>query len=196
MDCDSDSEPAEGNTEYCLFHHLNFNIFKMKKLICIAFLVYSFSSTISIAQVKRDMGLSASIQGNQYGIIVPFWLGEKFVIAPEIAISAAQKLGTDIEISLSPRFYIKNEKLCPYYGFKFGTLIFNNSSSSPSTTSSAVDLTGGILFGVEYFLTEVFSVSVEAQGVITKSDRNSNRFGNPGGVNFNTATALTATIYF
>jgi hypothetical protein len=40
------------------------------------------------------------------------------------------------------------------------------------------------------------SFGVEAQGNFTKSDKNSLRYGNPDGLNFNTATMISATIYF
>jgi hypothetical protein len=53
-----------------------------------------------------------------------------------------------------------------------------------------------VAFGAEYFLSDSFSFGVEAQGNLTKSDENSSRFGNPGGVNFNTGAMVSATVYF
>jgi len=54
----------------------------------------------------------------------------------------------------------------------------------------------GLNFGGEYYISEHFSVGIEAQGNLTKSDKNSGRFGNPGGVNINLATMIFATMYF
>lgn len=54
----------------------------------------------------------------------------------------------------------------------------------------------GIGVGGEYFLGDKFSVGVEAQLNATHSSKTSSRFGNPGGWNINTASAVLATVYF
>jgi hypothetical protein len=70
------------------------------------------------------------------------------------------------------------------------------SSENEIITKTQIDILGGLAFGGEYFLTDNFSFGVEAQGNLTKSDENSFRFGNPGKINFNTGTMISATIYF
>jgi len=69
-------------------------------------------------------------------------------------------------------------------------------SESTIDQTTNVDIVGGLAFGAEYFIADHFSLGVEAQGNCTKSDKNSYRYGNPDGFNFNTATAVSATIYF
>ncbi len=107
-----------------------------------------------------------------------------------------KKLGLDIGFALAPRFYLKKEKISPYVGLKVGTLINKPSSENKIDTETKIDLLGGLAFGGEYFLSDNFSFGVEIQGNLTKSDENSYRFGNPGGVNFNTSTMISATVYF
>ena len=168
----------------------------MKKTIILALFVILLSSNALFSQTKRKIGLSGSIQSSQMGISLPIWLGEKFVLAPAIDFEFAEKIGTDLSIGLAPRFYLKNEKLAPYFGLKIGTALNFPSSTNTTDTVTKFDIIGGLAFGAEYFIDDNFSLGVEAQGNFTKSDENSNRFGNPGGLNFNTATMLSATIYF
>lgn len=148
------------------------------------------------AQDKSRVGLTGSLQGNQFGILVPIWLGEKFVLAPALDYSYAQKAGSDIGIGLVPRFYLKKATVSPYVGIKAGVMIFKPYFFDNYKPETTVDLIGGVAFGGEYFMSEHFSFGVELQGNFTKSDENSNRFGNPDGVNFNLATQVSATIYF
>jgi hypothetical protein len=49
---------------------------------------------------------------------------------------------------------------------------------------------------VNTFFDPHFSIGVEAQMNVRSSDNDSSRFGNPGGTNFNTGSAVTANIYF
>jgi hypothetical protein len=144
----------------------------------------------------RFIGLSGSIQGNQFGILIPMWLEERFVLAPAFDLKFAEGVGTDLSIGLVPRWYLNDEILAPYFGIKIGTIINIPSSKNEIDTDTKADIVGGIAFGAEYFFTDRFSLGVEAQGNFTKSDKKSNRFGNPDGINFNTATMVSATIYF
>jgi hypothetical protein len=167
----------------------------MKKalLISIAFLL---AGKMIYSQSDVKVGLSGTLQSSQFGISVPMWLGEMFVLAPGFDLKYAETIGTDFSFGLSARFYFKKEKLCPYFGLKAGAAFFMPSSDNTISTSNKVDLLGGIAYGLEYFITDNLSFGVEAQGNLTKSHKESNRYGNPGGLNFNTATMLSATIYF
>ncbi|NOU47982.1 MAG: hypothetical protein HOO86_13105 [Bacteroidales bacterium] len=167
----------------------------MKRKIVFVSILSVFMTVHAFAQSKNRAGLSGSVQGNQFGISIPVWLSEKFVLAPVFDFKYAEKVGSDFSIGLAPRFYLRKEKLAPYFGLKLGTMI-NTPSKSSIYSDTKIDYVGGIAFGAEYFITEIFSVGVEAQGNFTKSDKYSQRYGNPGGVNFNTATAVSATIYF
>jgi hypothetical protein len=168
----------------------------MKKILVFTlFVVFLFSNSL-FSQTKRKIGLSGSIQSSQFGISLPIWLSEKFVLAPAFDFEFVEKVGTDLSIGLAPRFYLKNDKLAPYFGLKLGMAINIPSSNNTIDTKTKFDIMGGLAFGAEYFIGDNFSLGVEAQGNFTKSDKNSNRFGNPDGLNFNTATMLSATIYF
>lgn len=163
---------------------------KTKRLICTIFLGMVLFS--GFAQERPKMGITGTLQDNQLGIMMPFWVGEKLVLAPAFDFKFAKSIGSEISLGLIPRFYFKNEKLCPYFGLKAGVMLYRVFDSNQNT----LDLLGGLAYGVEYFFDNNFSVGVELQGNVSKSDKNSIRFGNPGGINFNTATMVMATIYF
>jgi len=159
-------------------------------------LIFILFSSLLYSQESKKIGISGSIQGNQYGISIPIWLGEKFVLAPAFDLKFAEKVGTDFGVALAPRYYLKKEKISPYLGLRIGVLINKPSSENNIDTETKVDLLGGLAFGGEYFLSDNFSFGVEIQGNVTKSDENSNRFGNPDGISFNIGTMVSATIYF
>ena len=168
----------------------------MKRKIGFTLLAFLLITNLSFAQNKLKIGLSGSIQNDQFGISVPMWLGEKFVLSPAIDFKYAEKIGSDLSIGLSPRFYLKKDKLSPYFGLNIGIAVNMPSSDNKVDTETKVDKIVGMAFGAEYFITDNFSVGIEAEGNFTKSAKNSNRFGNPGGLNFNTGTMIMATIYF
>jgi hypothetical protein len=167
----------------------------MKKILLIS-MTFLFACHMLYAQSELKYGLSGSVQGNQFGISVPMWLGEKFVLAPGFDLKFAETVGTDFSIGLAARFYSRVESLRPYFGLKAGTAVYIPSSDSEINTTTNVDILGGIAYGLEYFVTDNLSFGVEAQGNLTRSAKESNRYGNPGGINFNTATMISATIYF
>lgn len=170
----------------------------MKKIyisLSISLLLLASFSTVSIAQQtsRRSWGLSASFQQSELGVNIPFWLSEKFVLAPNLGIVSASEVATDITVGVTPKFYFNTKQLSPYLAIRVAG-IFN--SPAAESAENSTDILGGIAFGGEYFFVPSFSVAVEAQGNLTISDENSNRFGNAGGTNFNLATAITASIYF
>jgi hypothetical protein len=87
----------------------------MKRKLLPLILIFIICSTFSYAQESNRIGLSGSIQANQFGILVPVWLGEKFVLAPAFDLKFAEKIGTDFGIAIAPRFYLKKEKFSPYF---------------------------------------------------------------------------------
>ncbi len=170
----------------------------MKKILVFILFLAFLSPIYLFSQTKKTIGLSSSIQGNQYGISIPIWVGKKIVLAPTAEIIYAEKISTDLALGFAQRFYLKKEKLSPYYGYKLGIISTIPSKSNQIYTKSMTtyDFIGGLTVGAEYFIGDDFSVSVEAQGNITKSDKLSYRFGNPGGIVVNTATMISATVYF
>lgn len=168
----------------------------MKLKYLLLSLILLLVSISSYSQEPKKIGLSGSLQDNQFGILIPIWMGEKFVLAPAFDLKIAEKAGTDFAIALVPRFYFSKEKLSPYFGLKFGTFINKPYTENDVDPDTKLDILGGLAFGGEYFLSEHFSFGVEVQANLTKSDDNSYRFGNPGKINFNTGTMIAATVYF
>lgn len=166
----------------------------MKKIFTFSFAAILFAYSL-FGQEKRSIGLSGSLQSNQLGISLPIWVTKNVVIAPVFQIASAQNIGTDFAIGIVPRYYFKTEKVSPYIGLKAGIANFNPSSKNLIDKSSK-DIIVGLAGGAEYFFTEKFSMGVEAQLNFTKSGIDSYRFGNPDGMNFNTATMISATVYF
>ncbi|MCI0696980.1 hypothetical protein L0337_33865 [candidate division KSB1 bacterium] len=165
------------------------------------FAIATFASILAIfifqpvyAQTQpedRTFGLSASFQESQFDIILPFWIEQRAVLAPAISAVYAEDIGTDLGAGLVFRGYFGMRKVTPYLGARFGALI-----SMPSRSDSITDFFFGLLYGGEFFLDPHFSIGVEAQANLVKSDEKSTRFGNPGGVNINTAAAVIVNAYF
>ncbi len=163
-------------------------------VLSVLLLSFIYCNVFSQETETRKIGITASLQNSQYAFSMPIWLSEKIVLAPVVEFKYAEKIGTDFGIGIIPKYYFKTGKVSPYLGLNAGGL-FNNPSSNTGGKSS-VDIYVGPVFGGEYFIDSHFSVAIELQGNFTKSDKNSIRFGNPGGLNFNTSTAISASIYF
>lgn len=156
-----------------------------------------FSPLGASGQDVRRLGLTASMQGPQLGIMMPVWLGNSFTLAPAIDFKYAQDIGSDLAVALVPKYYFRTEGVAPFISARAGAAFsFPAEGNHLSEQENTTDLLGGLGFGAEYFFTPRFSAGVEAQANFTKSDENSSRFGNAGALNFNTATAASISIYF
>jgi len=144
----------------------------------------------------RKVGISATIQDNQFGFLIPVFINNHMSLSPAFDFKYAQRVGTDFSIGLVPKFYLKTGKISPFIAFRIGAMINYPSSINQSTTKNTIDWVGGIGFGGEYFIDKNFSFGIELQGTGTISDVGSDRFGNPGGFNFNTATVVSVNMYF
>jgi len=142
-------------------------------------------------KAKKRIGLSASIQGNDMDIVVPYWIQRKLVIGPTFGINYIQSQSTEIRIGMVLRCFKKLKRLSPYYGLRGGIV-----SLTQENGSDAVDSYLGLLLGGEFFFTAQFSIGVETQLNMFKSSANSYRFNNPDGVNVMTSTVIIANIYF
>jgi hypothetical protein len=164
--------------------------------------MFCFLTFLSQAQEADEMlsfersgvGLSASLQNNQLGILVPVWVGKKASIVPSIRFASASDLGSDLGIGLGVRLYFSEKRFSPYVVPGFAVLLAI--PSGDSTAESTTDFTTGINFGGEYFLSRNFSFAVEAGIAWAISADGSERFGNPGGTVLNTAAAVVANVYF
>lgn len=138
-----------------------------------------------------SVGLMATIQTEQLDILVPVWASQAIMVAPAVRIVSVGDAYTDIGLGTAVRFYRRSESVSPYVGVR-GMALF----VSPIVGNGWTDFVLGGMFGGDYFLSESFSVGVEAQLNVTKSDDGSTRFGNPGGTNLNTAAGVFVSVYF
>tara|TARA_R110001599_G_scaffold84130_2_gene226829 strand:- start:259064 stop:259552 length:489 start_codon:yes stop_codon:yes gene_type:complete len=159
-----------------------------------AFLLLSiiFISTNIFAQEEKSWGVTANIQSSQFEFLLPIWVSETATLSPSVSFIAAQEGGSDLSFGLSPKFYLSDPvEAVPFVSFRGGAII-----GIPNSGDAIVDFLAGFGGGAEYFFNSSLSVGIELQGNFTFSDEGSLRFGNPGNVNFNTATSLTASIFF
>lgn len=162
----------------------------MKKLTTLLLII--LSSTILKAQQEKSWGVTASIQSSQFEFLLPIWVSETATLSPSVSFIAAQDGGSDLSLGLSPKFYLSDPvEAVPFISFRGGAII-----GFPNSGDAIVDFIAGLGGGAEYFFNQNLSVGIELQGNFTISDEGSLRFGNPGNINFNTATSLTASIYF
>ena len=169
---------------------------KFKKSIFLLVILFTiilpFSKTFSQKNnTQPKFGLTASLQDNQLDILIPIWINDKINISPGVSFIYIEDYKKDYSICLIPHFYLNRNKVSPYIGARAGVLI-----SSPKFNNSTTDYILGLCSGGEYFIDEHFSFGVEAQLNASISDKNSNRFGNPGGMTINTGMAIFGTIYF
>ena len=166
----------------------------MKNVSTVAALLISvlliFGTAMSQPE-KGAVGISVLIQNPQLDFVLPVWIADRFVATPLIGFSSISNQWNDYAFGLGVRGYVRKEKLSSYLSVRFAVLIY-----APKSGSSATDILFGPAFGAEYYFDEHFSVGEELQLNVAQSDSKSNRFGNPGGTNINTATAVTASFYF
>ncbi len=166
--------------------------------------IFFFITSFSFAQTNdgseftnmEGVGLSASFRSGELSMAIPIWVGKKSAVVPSLSASIAGTIGTDIGVGMALRTYFKEGRIRPY--IKPGIVaFFSKAAESDDTNSEMVTDFGAILnFGGEYFVSKNFSFAIEMGLNATFSDENSQRFGNPGSTNLNTATLLVANIYF
>lgn len=150
-------------------------------------------TTQAMAQKEPGtIGITASIQNNQYNYILPYWVDTNLIVAPTFALLKASDISLDIEAGIIAKAFIKQtENWGQYIGVKAAILYFD-----PENRSTQKDFLGGLAYGAEYFFHDKVSLGAELQFNATISDKTSHRFSNPNGVNFNTATAIYISFYF
>jgi hypothetical protein len=139
------------------------------------------------------VGVSAAFQGDQTDLMLPLRLGERIVLVPSVGFVSVSERLLDVGIGLGIRINAGvNPKAVPYVGMRGAVLILDPDGDEESIT----DYVFGFMFGGEYFLDHHFSLGVEAQLNVAKSNESSPRFANPDGTNINTAALAIATFYF
>lgn len=132
---------------------------------------------------QGELGLRANING-QSTIEIPYMLNESLSIAPYLGISATENQFTDINIGIRPRYYMGLENsFSPYFT---GILGFSNRSFSNANSSNS-NLNFGVGYGIEYFFSNNFSISGDANLI--------SRFGNDP-TQIQTSAQISATFYF
>ena len=155
--------------------------------ICIVFIGLIFGLTIN-AQAQSlpaegELGLRANILG-QTSIELPYMLNETLSLAPYIGLNTTENQSTNIAVGVRPRYYMgMTSSLATYFA---GTLGFSNTSFS-NTNNSVTDFTLGVGYGAEYFFSNQFSISGDA-------NLNS-RFGDSA-TNLSTAVRIGVSFYF
>jgi len=167
------------------------NFFMMKKFVIFMVLIAIVVGVSGQDSHKGKVGLTATIQNTQMGVMLPIFITNDLVIAPALDFKSVQSMGKDFSFGIVPKIYLKPGDFMPYVGVKFGAMFY-----FPDDEETTIDFLAGLAFGGDYFFNEHFSIGVEAQGNFTKSDDSSDRFGNPGNSNFNLATMISASIFF
>lgn len=168
----------------------------MKKTTLSLVVLFILISLKGISQDHQKIGITGTVQTSQFGVRLPWHLGEKFALVPSFGLNVVEGVTTEFGFALQPRFYFNDEKLAPYFAINIGMILNSPDKDNEIETESQMDMLGGASFGGEYFIDDLLSVNVEIQGNFTKSDVNSFRFGNPDGTNFNFATQVGVTLYF
>ena len=163
-------------------------IFVTSFLLMLPFLTYGQQSS---DENPRKVGLTATVQSSQFDVLLPVWVSNQTVIGPSVSFVSVSDSGSELGIGAFSKFYFNTNTIAPYWGLRGGAVV-----GIPSGGDTVVDFITGLSVGGDYFIAEKFSLGVEVQGNFTISDDGSTRFGNPGGVNFNTASVITASLYF
>lgn len=161
-------------------------------LICLM-IVSAMPASVSAQEESHrgSVGITASLQGTETSVMFPWWVDERFVLTPAISFVSISDAETEFGFAFGPRFNLKQGPAVPYFGLRFG-LIHRSVEAGEATD----DIIWSAILGGEYFIGNKFSVGVEMQANVAVSDEYSLRFGNPGGTNLNTASAVAATFYF
>src|SRR6056297_3850703 len=113
-------------------------------------LLFVFVCSLLYAQENAKIGISGTLQGSQFGVQVPIWVGDKVSVAPAFEFKYAEKVGTDIGFALAPRFYFQKKTISPYIGARVGALINvpysdpNMSTFNSDEEDSTYDFLGGL----------------------------------------------------
>ena len=167
---------------------------KINFVIAVIFMCTLITTLIRAQEIdNKSWGLSVAIQENQLDFLFPIWITSNNVMAPGIGLIDIGGAGTDLRLGLVDRIYLNtNENIQPFIGGRGGIML----AIPKDKGDTIIDYVFGLLGGGEYFFSNNFSVGIEAQLNVSISEDRSNRFGNPGGTNINTASVIFATIYF
>lgn len=130
-----------------------------------------------------NVGIRANITG-QTSIEVPYMLNETLSIAPYIGLNATKDQTTNFILGVRPRYYTNSEN--SFATYVTGTLGLTNTSVNNANTS-ITDFNIGVGYGAEYFFSDHFSIS---------GDANLNSRVGDSANNLSTALRVSASFYF
>jgi hypothetical protein len=154
-----------------------------KTALLIIITLYSLTLHAQSIPETGNVGIRANITG-QTSIEVPYMLNESLSIAPFIGLNATKDQTTNFSLGVRPRYYITNENSFATYAT--GTLGISNTSLNNANTS-ITDFNIGVGYGAEYFFSDHFSVS---------GDANLNSRVGDSANNLSTAVRISASLYF
>jgi hypothetical protein len=144
----------------------------------------SFSLQAQNLPESGSIGLRANFTG-QASIELPYMLNDNLSLAPYLAINSTQDQSTNFSLGVRPRYYVSQDRALATY--VTGTLGFSNTSFSNNNINSVTNFDLGIGYGAEYFFSDQFSVSTDANL--------GTRFGDSD-TNISTLARVSASIYF
>jgi hypothetical protein len=106
---------------------------------------------------KDRIGLSTSLQNDQLDIMVPLWFQNGPVLVPSVSLAKESGKFVDYGIGFMARINLMSGDAVPYVGVRFGMI--DREYSHGGMTN---DYYYGPVGGGEYFLSQHFSLSVEA----------------------------------
>lgn len=157
------------------------------------------------ADRPRTVGITAMLTGSQLDIMVPFSVSQRWTIAPSVGYVHVADMGSDYRLGMKVRVLLTDGTVAPFLGLG-GTVIIaprtythaisNQGPETMTESRTLIDGIAGVLGGAEYTVNRYFSLGIEGALNATISDKGSNRFGNAGKVNGNTATSVYMSLYF
>ncbi|MEX0720690.1 MAG: outer membrane beta-barrel protein [Balneolaceae bacterium] len=159
---------------------------KLIQKITVLFILTFGITLTSHAQTLPEMGslgIRANI-GGQTTIEMPYMMNRNLSLAPYLGFSTVENFDTNFSFGVKPRYYTGiSNAVAPYFT---GTLGMTNRSIDGVDTSET-NFTLGAGYGAEYFFSDKFSVSADAN-LNARFGDNANTFG--------TEARVSASIYF
>jgi hypothetical protein len=157
---------------------------KQGSILAVIMMLTSIMAQSQNLPESGNVGLRANFTG-QASIEVPYMLNDTFSLAPYLSLNSTKDQSTNFSLGIRPRYYTNQDRALATY--ITGTLGFSNTSFSNSNINSVTNFDLGIGYGAEYFFSDQFSVS---------SDANlGTRFGDSD-TNISTIARVSASIYF
>ena len=154
--------------------------------------------TIMVAQItqaeERDMtgriGFSSNFSST-VDITMPIGVKQNVVIGPSLSLITITNAGSELGVGVFLKSYLTNDQISPFILLRAGAMM-----AMPKYSDTVTDWLMGLGTGGDYFLHERFSVGIEVQANLYVAADGSVRFGTSNNLIFNTASVITAAVYF